>query len=282
MPPPFTQRRRAHIVDRSKSYGQPYSQDFREYVMATVEAGEEFSPHNQNMRQQHLFPNYNTCRRWEILQQELGHLRSCERQGNKIATVLRGPYLILLALFRAALPKATHPEINAFLYRCNFGNPNFRFYSHSQLSKAEKEIGMTMKRGSVTAYQAFLPVNVQKRWAYFNMAYPFGIADIRHEDMIDIDEAGFILESSNRTRGKAYSGVRVVEAGHYARVGDKVTLLHAICGESGTEENSSRRWRNLWLDGRTTIERFLDFIEEIIQHIGPGTPERRYCLLWII
>ena len=68
-----------------------------------------------------------------------------------------------------------------------------------------------------------------------------------------------------------------MEAGHYARVGDKVTLLHAICGESGTEENPSRRWRNLWLDGGTTIERFLDFIEEIIQDIGPGTPERRYC-----
>ena len=61
MPPPFTQRRRAHIVHPSNSYGQPYSQDFREYVMATVEAGEEFGPHNLNMRQQHLFPSYNTC-----------------------------------------------------------------------------------------------------------------------------------------------------------------------------------------------------------------------------
>ena len=110
-------------------------------------------------------------------------------------------------------PKAKHAEINAFLFRANFGDPQFRFYSHLQLSRAEKTLNLTRKKGSTTAYQAFLPINIMKRWRYWNLPYPLGIADVRRDDIIDIDEAGVFLETADRNSGKAFSGVRVSSSG---------------------------------------------------------------------
>ena len=77
--------------------------------------------------------------------------------------VLRDHDLILLALYRLACPKATAAEINAFLFRANFGNLMFRFYNPSQISKAEKRIVLVRKVVSTTAYQAMLPIIRQKR-----------------------------------------------------------------------------------------------------------------------
>ena len=44
------------------------------------------------------------------------------------------------------------------------------------------------------------------------MAYPFGIADIRLDDMIDLDEMGQYAEDTNRSIGKARASLRVREA----------------------------------------------------------------------
>ena len=37
------------------------------------------------------------------------------------------------------------------------------------------------------------------------------------------------------------------------------------------------RWYDTWEEGGTTVERFVDFIQQIIDDIGPGTAERRFC-----
>ena len=149
-----------------------------------------------------------TIRRWQQLQQQFGHYRALQQNGNTTVTVLRRHNLILLALYRLALPKALHAEVNAFLYRANYGNPNNRFYAHSQICRAEGVLRITIKRGSTTAYQAYLPINVMKRWHFWNMLYPHGIADICRDDMIDLDEAGVFVDTANRSRGKAYIGTR--------------------------------------------------------------------------
>ena len=121
-----------------------------------------------------------------------------------------GHDLLLLALYRITFPKATAAEINAFLYRANYGSLTFRFYSPSQISETEKWIGLTRKKGSTTAaYQALLPFNKHKRWAYWNLPYPYGIADIRRQDIIDLDECGVEVQSADRNMGKAYVGRRV-------------------------------------------------------------------------
>lgn len=86
------------------------------------------------------------------------------------------------------------------------------------------------------------------------MAYPFGIADIRIEDMIDLDEMGEYPEDTNRSIGKTPTFLRVREAGVYSRC-HKVTLLMAIQGDP-----AGRRWKRIWNEGGTTVEVMVDFV----------------------
>ena len=260
----------------SNKYGEPYSQDMRSAVIQIREMGELNNPLIRNLQENGEFPSQSTCDRWIKMVDELGHCRPYRRNGNRRGSVLRGHDLVLLALYRVVLPRATHAEINAFMYRANMGDPRFRFYSPSQLFKAEKALGLSRKKSSTTAHQAFYPVNLQKRWNYWNLPFPHGIADVRVQDLIDLDECGIFLETANRSTGKAYVGVRVNEKGPYSK-SEKWTLLMAISGEVGTPEAPSRRWRSLWLDGGTTNDRFLPFIQEILDDLGPGMPERSYC-----
>ena len=76
----------------------------------------------------------------------------------------------------------------------------------------------------MTAFQALLPVNRAKRWIHWNMPYPFGIANIKMRDMIDLDEAGIELSTADRKKGKAYVGKRVRQSGLYSRT-EKWTIL---------------------------------------------------------
>ncbi|KAK1733492.1 hypothetical protein QTG54_015780 [Skeletonema marinoi] len=87
-----------------------------------------------------------------------GHCRPCRRTGNKRAQVLRDHNIVSLALYRVAFPKCSAAQINAFLYRINYGDVTFRFYTSPQITKAKTRIGLTRKCGSTTAYQAYLPI----------------------------------------------------------------------------------------------------------------------------
>lgn len=129
-----------------------------------------------------------------------------------------------MALYCVAFPKASAAQINAFLYRLNYGSAFFCFYTNSQITQAEKRIGLTRKAGSTTAHQAYLPINLQKRWMYWNLPYPFGIADIRVEDLIDLDECGLFVETADKKIGKAFVGNRVRQEGNYQK-SEKWTLL---------------------------------------------------------
>ena len=251
-----------------------YSEAMRELVMTVRAIGSSNDPLITHLRALRVFPSKRTERRWVNLVNQLGHFRKCRHTGNDRATVLRDHDLILLALYRLAYPKATAAEINAFLFRANFGNLMFRFYDPSQISKAEKRIGLTRKVGSTTAYQAMLPINRQKRWCYWHLPYPYGIADIRRQDLIDLDECGIELSTAERDIGKAYVGERVQQEGLYSQT-DKWTLLLAICGDP----NNPLRWRDLWTGEGTTGRRMINFIQMILQQIPPGSAARRYCFI---
>ena len=153
----------------------------------------------------------------------------------------------------------------------NFGNANFQFYSHSQICKAEQTLCLSKKRGSTTAYKALLPINVHKRWCYWNLPFPGGIANIRRTDMIDLDEFGVFVQTANRKDGKAFIGIRVNEPGPYEK-GEKRTTIMAISGDPAGE-----RWRDTWVEGGTTNDRMVEFIRTILNSIGPGTPACRRC-----
>ena len=272
--PPLQTRRGDAPHPSAGGRGTGYDQAMRELVLEIRNAGLSNSPLYQNLRQQYVFPSLRSEYRYSALNATRGHVRACRRTGNNRATVLRGYDLFLLALYRTVFPKATAAEINAFLYRANYGSVNFRFYSSSQITKAEQRIHLTRKKGSTTAYQALLPINIQKRWAFWNLPYPYGIADIRRQDMIDLDECGVEVMSGDRSWGKAYVGRRVGQPGAYGK-DTKINLLLAISGDG----INRYRWREYWTGEGTTGVRMINFIRTIINQIGPGTANRRYCFI---
>ena len=279
---PALQTRRDETIHPSHGIGNPYSQDMRSLVMFMSEHlnDQDENPHVVNMvallRQAHVYPSSQTLTRWESLNDTLGHVRACRRNGGRQLERFAGQDLVCLALYRSIYPKCNHAEINAFLYRCNLGNPFFQFYSHSQISRAEALIGLSRKKGSTTAYQALYPRNLRKRYHYWHYAFPIGIADIPRSNIIDLDECGVFVETTgNRKYGKSYKGFRVRETGAYSK-GEKWNILLAVCGEDGTPEQNSRRWAEMWLDGGTTINKMLQFIQIILNDLGHANEHNFY------
>jgi hypothetical protein len=165
---PALQTRVDALPHPSGGIGNAYSQDMREFSMHLYHNDLIDDPIIQAC-QFYLFPSMQTIRRYIALENRLGHFHPCRRTGNKQASVLRDHNIVFLILYRIAYPKCSAAQINAYLYRVNYGDVLFRFYTKSQISKAERCIGLTRKRGSTTAYQAFLPINQLKRWIYWNM-----------------------------------------------------------------------------------------------------------------
>ena len=124
--------------------------------------------------------------------------------------------------------------------------------------------------------QASLPINQQQRWNFWNLPYPFGIANINTLDQLDIDEAAFFVESANRGKGKSHLSVRCRDDGSYGH-SQKTNLLACISGEHPGANNDAFRMVEMWESGGTTATRFINFIQRILDRIGPGTPQRRRC-----
>ena len=88
---------------------------------------------------------------------------------------------------------------------------------------------------------------------------------------IDLDECGVFVETADKHIGKAYVGNRVRQEGNYQK-SEKWTLLLAVAGSAAAE-----RLQMMWLEGGTTGDKMIEFIELILNAIGPGTPARRRC-----
>lgn len=253
--------------------GFAYSQEMRLLAMSAKDEGLEDEQILMGYREQKKYPSKRTTRRWRRRRLRWGHIRRFRRTGNGRATVLRGHDLFLLAYYRAVWPKARHFEINAFLYNAT-QSPVPRFFDPAQLTRAEDSLGLSRKRGSTTARQAVTPRNLTKRFLFWHMPYPIGIADIAPEDMIDLDEAAIFLETANRKDGKAYIGCRVREEGPYGH-SEKWTLTMAIMGCPILRG----RWHDFEQKAGTTVGDMVLFIRRILDTIGPGTPARRFCFL---
>jgi transposase len=280
-PRPHLQTRVAARPHPSTQRGEAYSIDARVLVTGIRRFSNEIGGIDNlltYLRERDIYPSPQTEARWRELDDQLGHMRRCRRNGNSFATRLRGADLIFLALYRVVYPKAAISEINGFLYRQNYGDPSWRFYHPSQISKAESLIGLSRKAGSTTAYQAFLPINIQLRWEYFNLPFPMGIADVRRSKVVDLDQCGIFVETANRGHGKAFVGLRVREPGPYTKT-EKANLMLAICGEDetpGHPGSPGRRWSEIWLEGGTTIEKMMGFVAAIIEDLGEATPDNFY------
>ena len=263
----------------SECRGHAYPEAMRNMAVAArfnANGNMEDENYVTSMRQQGLYPSSWTVDKYVQRYMMYGHCRAFRRTGNHRARrEVKGLNLYILSLHRCFLPKSTHAEANAVIRRVNMllGNQEYanRFFSPSQLCRAEKGIKVTTKRGSKTANDAMKPENVQRRKDFWTLDYPYGIANISTEDMIDIDEADVYPHQTNRKTGKSAQGERVRETGTYTR-DNKLNLLMAVSGGA-----QGHRWYELWEGEGTTNERFLDFIERILNDIGPGTEQRRFC-----
>ena len=122
--------------------GDGYSQDIRTMVMAIRHTGDSNNPIFDALRAQRLYPSIDSEKRWAELENVHGHFRQCRRTGNAFATVLRDYNLLLLALYRITFPKATSAEINAFLYRANYGDLTFRFSRHRRYQRTRRVLDL--------------------------------------------------------------------------------------------------------------------------------------------
>lgn len=254
--------------------GSGYSYNFRELVLDARDQGHhEGNAFFALQKAEGKFPHKSTVSRWVQRKQQFGHFRRYRRTGNARATVLTFQPLLHLALWRILWPRGNAHEANVFLYHAGGCQ---RFYQPSQIYKAEDRLGLSNKCASITARQALLPINLQLRFNYWYLNYPYGIANIARQDIIDLDEAALFVETCNRGRGKAHLTRRVRDVGAYGH-SQKTNILVAISGEDATPIQDARRWIDTWENGGTTIERMYRFMSRILRDLGPGVPGNQKC-----
>lgn len=168
-------------------------------------------------------------------------------------------------------PQATIDHVRAFLFNMD---PTKAPFSPYAIVKAEHILNLRMKRSSTTCERAFWPINLHKRNLFWTANYPLGRADIRTQDMIDIDEMGLKIELTNPKFGKCVSWERCWQEGAYNR-DRKINLLMAIAAD----EQINMEWHDMWQqnEGGTTFYRYYVFIERILQWLTQYRPNSSYC-----
>jgi hypothetical protein len=148
---------------RTKQTKRAYDPDQRSSVLRRQAAS---LPVDDN----HGDPCSHTIARWKARQLNEGHFLPFLPNGNKRATVFVGVDLLLLCVYRLIFPEARAAEIIAFLY-----NTLGHFYSRSQVSEAEMNVGLSRKSASSTARQALQPR--VKIWCsiFWHVPEPFGM-----------------------------------------------------------------------------------------------------------
>jgi hypothetical protein len=140
---------------------------------------------------------------------------------------VRGQSLFYLATFRLVNPAASIDEARAYLHNMDPAGVPFR---PAAVVEAEHLLGLRRQASSTTCQRAFLPLNRYKRHVFWNHNYPLGRADVQTQDMIDVDEAGFKIESTNPSFGKTVSWLRCYLEGEYNR-DKKVNCMMAISAD---------------------------------------------------
>lgn len=182
--------------------------------------------------------------------------------------------LVELVLFRAIKSKASLAEVRTYLFnRATTYDPNQMVYSDSQVVRAEQRFCLTRKASLTTAKECDKLINIIKRHNYWTQPYPHGTADIDTDDMIDIDECGIFVKTSNRKFGKTFLGKRCSQEGVYKR-GRKLNLLLGI----SADQNYPSRWINTWTEGCTTIKKYAEFIQEVLDDLEARHHGRPFCL----
>ena len=178
---------------------------------------------------------------------------------------MKGNHIFLLAFFKKIFPQASCSHCAVFIAIYSANN---QVFTDNEISKSLRDMNMTRKRASTTAYQAFTPKNLHLHFQYWNYYFPGGIADVRRRDMIDVDECAIELKGANENYGHAVKNARVRKIGHYGRGKFKITLIMAA--EAGDPEIPNnqlgsiqlpRIWYHLSTDKGTSAQAYMDFLK---------------------
>ena len=90
---------------------------------------------------------------------------------------------------------------------------------------------------------------------------------IRLQEIIDIDEFGAFVEMYNRNNSKAAIGRRFNEPGQYNH-STRLNVMVGISGAVATPVQHAGRWVDMWTEGGTGVNCFMDFIDDILEDIG--------------
>jgi len=208
------------------------------------------------------------------------------KNGNKECEILVGKSLFALVLYlKAAFPDALADEAATFIY-----NQTGSVYSRHQISCKMKGLGMTNKRVSTEAYQAFEPNNLLKFHQFWTLGGPLGVVGVRRCRLLDVDEFGIALQKTNRNSGHAHSSIRIRKPGHYCR-NTKLTCLFAI--EPGDPTlpahidgsiETPRKWIRIFRRGGTDEFMFAAFCDHICRSFetypAPGDVDAERVFLW--
>jgi hypothetical protein len=228
------------------------------------------TPAINQLRDQKNFPCLATCRKWLRQYLTLGHIRPLRSTGNRRATrEIRGERLVQLAFFRMVRPHARLYEVQAYLSN-RF--PTIAPPSKSQIFRAEQRLGLSRKAASKTSQEAYHPRNLEKRRMYWENAYPQGIAGVMTDEMIDIDEAKFKLESADRKYGKVAREFRCNLRGKYKKGEPGSNLIMAISGDG----NNPYSFHQQYTEGGTDLWRFYSFMRDLIDDLQTRFPGRRF------
>jgi hypothetical protein len=181
--------------------GNPYSDKFRHNLIMRYQLGLLLvTAELMDLRAVYTYPSMSFWEWYIKNHDDLGHCRAMLKTENHEAErTARGQLLVYLALFRVVFPAATINEARAYLFNVDpmLGVP----FCPAAVVYAEHLLGLRRKAPSTTCQRAFLPLNLYKRHVFWNHNYPLGRADVRMQDIIDVDEAGFKIESTNPSFG---------------------------------------------------------------------------------
>jgi hypothetical protein len=109
---------------------------------------------------------------------------------------------------------------------------------------------------------------------FWNLPYPYGVADILRQDLINLNECGVKVQSGDCLWWKARVGKRVSQVGPNGR-DTKINLLLAISGDGDTQN----RWSEYWTGDGTTGLQMINFIQGFVNDVGQGNTQHRYCFI---
>ena len=161
LPKPSKVQRRVN-PDPSRGGARGYDVHFRDYQLEQHANGEEVKA------------SLRSIQRWK--KRIIPH----EMTGNVRENAIPGRYILEVALYRAIWPKATADEVRAHVFRTV---EPAKVLSRRQVHTIESEnLGLTSKRGSTTAFNAFLPINLNKRHLFWTTLYDWPFPSIHVTD----------------------------------------------------------------------------------------------------